>query len=171
LTRNGTSIWGLVFCASFGKFLKHRTLIHFYKSAYSISNSSWFHKMSKNHLYLAIGIISPCIQLSPETLTLLDFGAVREYLLVLDPNVLYTPHAWTLPWLRYFLHLGFNSYYLWAPLTWSIIATRPPMSDVNIWCWFLRSGKYKTYVINIWTITKYHERIHKEKELTKQAWN
>ena len=29
------------------------------KSAYSISNSSWFHKMSKNHLYLAIGIISP----------------------------------------------------------------------------------------------------------------
>jgi len=28
------------------------------KSAYSFSNSSWFHKMSKNHLYLASGIIS-----------------------------------------------------------------------------------------------------------------
>jgi len=26
------------------------------KSAYSFSNSSWFHKMSKNHLYFAIGI-------------------------------------------------------------------------------------------------------------------
>jgi len=30
----------LVFGASFGEFLKHRTLIHFYKSAYSFSNSS-----------------------------------------------------------------------------------------------------------------------------------
>ena len=47
-----------VFGASFGEFLKHRTLIHFYKSASSFSNSIWFHKMSKNHLYLAIGIIS-----------------------------------------------------------------------------------------------------------------
>jgi len=48
----------LEFGASFGEFLKHRTLIHFYKSASSFSNSSWFHKMSKNHLYFAIGIIS-----------------------------------------------------------------------------------------------------------------
>jgi len=33
------------------------------KSAYSFSNSSWFHKMSKNQVYLASGIIStglPC---------------------------------------------------------------------------------------------------------------
>jgi len=51
-------MWALVFGAGFGEFLKHRTLIHFYKSAYSISNSSWFHKMSKNHLYLAIDFIS-----------------------------------------------------------------------------------------------------------------
>ena len=28
------------------------------KSAYSFSNSSWFHRMSKNHLYFASGIIS-----------------------------------------------------------------------------------------------------------------
>ena len=51
----------LVFGASFGEFLKHRTLIHFYKSAYSFSNSSWFHKISKNNLYLAIGIISESV--------------------------------------------------------------------------------------------------------------
>jgi len=35
----------------------------------------------------------PCMQLSLETLALLGFGAAKEYLLVLDPNVLYTPHA------------------------------------------------------------------------------
>jgi len=35
----------------------------------------------------------PCMQLSWKTLVLLGFGAVREYVLVLDPNVLYTPHA------------------------------------------------------------------------------
>jgi len=33
-----------------------------------------------------------CI-LSPKTLVLLGLGVFREYLLVLDPNVLYTPHA------------------------------------------------------------------------------
>ena len=37
------------------------------KSAYSFSNSSWFHKMSKNHLYLACGIISPW-QIDKETM-------------------------------------------------------------------------------------------------------
>ena len=39
----------------------------------------------------------PCMQLSLETLTFFSIGATREYLLVLDLNVLYTPHTWTLP--------------------------------------------------------------------------
>jgi len=34
-----------------------------------------------------------CMQLSLEILTLMGLGASRVYLLVLDLNVLYTPHA------------------------------------------------------------------------------
>jgi len=45
---------------------------------------------------ITVGALVPfvsCMQPSPETLALLGLGVFRGYLLVLDPNVLYTPHA------------------------------------------------------------------------------
>jgi len=38
-------------------------------------------------------ILVSCMQLSLETLVLMGLGASKEYLFVLDLNVLYTPHA------------------------------------------------------------------------------
>ena len=58
LARNGSSmwVWCLVQVLVSSWNIEHWSIS--IKSAYSFSNSSWFHKMSKNHLYLAIGITS-----------------------------------------------------------------------------------------------------------------
>ena len=58
MARNGSSmwVWCLVQVLVSSWNTEHWSIS--IKSAYLFSNSSWFHKMSKNHLYLAIGIIS-----------------------------------------------------------------------------------------------------------------
>jgi len=47
------------------------------------------------------------MQLTLETLALLGLGVSNEYLLVLDPNVLYTPHARSLT--KLFIYTSFNT--------------------------------------------------------------
>jgi len=56
-------------------------------------------------------------------LALLGIGIFRGYLLVLDSNVLYTPHALSL--IRPYIYTGFNTC-IPGPLTWPINLTWPP---------------------------------------------
>ena len=57
-----------------------------------------------------------------KTLALLGLGVSSGYLLVLDPNVLYTPHALSL--IRLYIYTGFNTRILEAHL-------RGPLSQPN----------------------------------------
>jgi len=64
------------------------------------------------------------------SLVLVGLDASKEYLLVLDRNMLYTPHAWTLSWFRSFSYLGVSSYYFLGPAYKAYY--RDQTTDVNV---------------------------------------
>jgi len=64
LARNGSSMWVWCLVQALVSSWNIEHWSNSIKSAYSFSNSSWFHKMSKNHSYLAIIFISSGIHLS-----------------------------------------------------------------------------------------------------------
>jgi len=66
----------------------------------------------------------PCMQLTLETLAHLGLSVSNGYLLVLDSNVLYTPHAHSLT--MFFIYTSFNILTFGGSLTWPTVSTRPP---------------------------------------------
>ena len=72
----------------------------------------------------------------------MGLSASREYLLVLNLNVLYTPHAWTLPWFGSFLYLDDNSLLFMGPTYVAHQCDQTidarcqhlmPISDADVW--------------------------------------